>query len=104
MLAKSIVYFGQQAVLICDNRCDQAWGINSRPTIEDNGLTYYIADGEQEAPRNPGTEEGGCIKPDGPDSLKLNKWCARECERSAITEPCRAFELPVWSTRQVRIQ
>ena len=46
----------------------------------------YMADDELEAaPPNPGTYEGGYAKPDC--HANSNKWCARECERSALIEP-----------------
>lgn len=103
MLAKPITYFGREVVLICDKNCAQAWGLNSRPTVEVEGNTLYIADGEQQAPNNPGTSEGGHVKPSGcDDRYKLNKWCARECERSALAHHSEEFTLPDWSTRRIR--
>lgn len=50
---------------------------------------YYIPDGELGlAPDDPGTYEGDHAKPrscEGPD--RMNRWCARECERSVLLEP-----------------
>jgi hypothetical protein len=45
----------------------------------------YLADHELgEAPESPGTWEGTDGKPDAddPSAEKLNRWCARQCERS----------------------
>lgn len=74
-----IIYFGKKVTLICDGKCNKAWGINSRPRIgdemiDDNLLGY--------APDDPGTYEGGY----GKTPLSHNKWCCRECERSKIKE------------------
>lgn len=99
MLAKTITCLGRQAILICDKNCAQAWGLNSRPTFEVEGRKFWIKDGEQISPNNPGTEEGGHVKPaGGQDHYKLNKWCARECERSVIVHCGESFILPDWST------
>lgn len=88
MIAKLIRWFGQPALLGCDARCEKAWGINTRPKRmlgEDEDDYVFLADDELgEAPTNPGTYEGPDGKP-GPDDERLNKWCARECERSELT-------------------
>src|ERR1700730_7993167 len=34
MIAKPILYFRHEMVLVCDARCDKAWGINGRPRVE----------------------------------------------------------------------
>ena len=103
MLAKAITFLGQSAVLICDNGCAQAWGLNSRPTVEVAGRTFYISDNEQRAPDNPGTEEGGHMKPANVENAyKLNRWCVRECERSTLVQSGEEFKLPDWSTRKER--
>ena len=85
MLAKTVLYFGQPSCLCCDGICAKAWGINNRPReqLSDNEVDYaYLADSELgEAPADPGTYEGGFAKPVEPHE-RLNKWCARECERS----------------------
>jgi hypothetical protein len=88
MLKKQIVYFGQQCILACDGNCNKAWGINSRPknqlSEEDEDDYEWLSDNELKfAPQNPGTYEGDHAKPIITDE-KLNKWCARECERSSI--------------------
>ena len=110
MLEKDIVYFGQQTKVVCDNNCRKAWGHNGRPCVyfdrdgkavgirSEKGRNFHPEDWDNfaylpdyllgEAPEDPGTYEGGHGKPDWqiqtPD--KLNKWCVRECERSAIKE------------------
>ncbi len=89
MLVKAIQFFGQQVVLACDGRCEKAWGINSRPKVilsEDPDDYAFLADDELgTAPVDPGTYEGCHPKPrDHADLHRQNKWCARECERSAM--------------------
>lgn len=79
MLTKQITWFGRKCTLACDGKCNKAWGINSRPSKNNK----FLPDNELgEAPDNPGTFEGGQGKKPG----SLNKWCARECERSDIFE------------------
>lgn len=83
-----IKYFGKDTRVVCDRNCAKAWGINNRPELQlsdDEDDTVYLADGELgEAPADPGTYEGGYGKPSSPDHFP-NKWCVRECERSAMT-------------------
>jgi len=81
-----ITYCGQKAIVYCDKKCDKAWGINSRPIVKENGSEYYKNDNELDnAPKNPGTYEGGIGKAMFPESH--NKWCVRECERSSLNRP-----------------
>jgi hypothetical protein len=89
---------GQKARVCCDRQCGKAWGINNRPQIqlseEDEDDTVWLSDGELgDAPSEPGTWEDGYGKPSTPDAFP-NKWCVRECERSAMSEPGR-FDEPV---------
>jgi hypothetical protein len=95
-IARRIIYFGQPGVVICDARCDKAWGINHRPQVQfsdDPDDTAFLSDAELgEAPADPGTYEGGCAKPTEP-SERLNKWCVRECERSAMSKSGRGDEV-----------
>lgn len=79
MLTKEILWFGRKCILACDGKCYKAWGINSRPSK--NGK-FKKDDELGIAPENPGTFEGG----QGKNPKSLNKWCARECERSDIFE------------------
>ena len=91
-LAKAINYCGKRFLLVCDNRCDKAWGHNQREKVmlgkegddEYDDNYEYLADDELgTAPIHPGSSEGGQIKPQD-DENKLNKWCCRECERSQM--------------------
>lgn len=88
-------------VLACDSNCGKAWGISQRPKVnlsDDPDDVAYLADGELgSAPFRPGTYEGGCTKPRGPDGM--NKWCARECERSDMAETVDKLALPDYSAR-----
>lgn len=91
--------------LVCDGVCSKAWGINNRPRIQlsDKADDYeFLSDGEVgDAPINPGTWEGGHSKPTHKNQ-RLNKWCARECERSLLVErddELYGFELEDFSKR-----
>lgn len=125
MIQKDILMFGQACTLACDANCAKAWGINNRPQIyvDDPEQKVYghgftdsrypqtnvnwdmddhadLADGELGvAPINPGTYEGGHAKPQS-EGERLNKWCARECERSVIVDEGEAIELPDYSVRR----
>ena len=76
MIKKEINYFGQKAMICCDEKCDKAWGINSRPKIqldENNEDDYaYLSDDELGiAPIDPHTYEGSQAKPvNDEDKLK----------------------------------
>lgn len=104
MIAKPIIYFGKELVLTCDAMCWKAWGINNRPQVqlsEDPDDFEYLADDELgEAPTDPGTYEGMDMqgKPTRPTE-RLNKWCARECERSVKVEPGKEYGLPSFVQR-----
>ena len=68
ILVRCVQFFGEPMAIACDGRCSRAWGRTwTEPKI---GV----------APANPGTSEGGHLKPVHPDD-RLNKWCCRECER-----------------------
>lgn len=102
MPIKQILWFGRHVTLACDGKCDKAWGINNRPRIDfdpdEPDDHAYLADHELgDAPTQPGTWEGGHGKPR--DSSQMNKWCARECERSGIFEDGEAIKLHDFSTR-----
>jgi hypothetical protein len=98
-------------VLVCDGRCDKAWGINGRPKLyyrEEEGAPRPLQEGEE--PRDPddyvyvrdsklgtapgpgetvGVAEGSDLKPSATpleDGERMNKWCARECERGGWGE------------------
>ncbi len=101
MQTKTIQWMGRTMVLACDGNCAKAWGISQRPMTrmsEDPDDVAYLADGELgNAPANPGTYEGGCAKPANPDGM--NKWCARECERSDMAATVEKLSLPDHSAR-----
>lgn len=83
----AITWCGSPATVTCDGKCSKAWGINHRPRLKyddkDPDDFAWLSDGETgEAPADPGTYEGGRGKPTSPATM--NKWCARECERSVI--------------------
>lgn len=101
MIYRNITYFGKPAVVACDAQCSKAWGNNSRPRIEfDDGDDFvYLADDELgDAPVDPGTYEGGFGKPTSSDEW-LNKWCARECERSCLADRIEEARLPCYHER-----
>ena len=115
-LSKTVLYCGRSAVLVCDGRCDKAWGINGRPRFyfqESLEVARRLAKGTEPrdpddyifvpddllgtAPADPGTYEGDHAKPSVvplTDSSRMNKWCARECERCALLEPGEALVPP----------
>lgn len=105
-MEKIITYFGIKAKIVCDQKCNKAWGINSRPKLEfdENEPEDYafLADDELgKAPEDPGTYECNCGKPTDKNQIP-NKWCVRECERSAISKPYEShlpLELPDFSKR-----
>ena len=95
--------FGREVILACDGNCAKAWGINNHPKVElsdDEDDYAFLADDELGiAPTNPGTYEDGQGKPPEPVH---NKWCLRECERSASCEVSKFtgdLKLPDFSQR-----
>jgi len=103
MLKQDILFCGFELVLVCDGRCEKAWGINNRPQNQldpDNEDDYeYLADNELgEAPKDPGTYEGGHAKPRTPEQ-RMNKWCARECERSSTFKRDEEIKVKDFSVR-----
>jgi len=66
-----IKFCGQPVTIVCDGKCNQAWGISWGGLKAGN------------APEDPGTYEGSDAKP--LDSVH-NRWCARECERSKLLD------------------
>lgn len=115
-ISKTILFFGKSKALVCDGRCDKAWGINNRPRLyfqeslivaralapeelpRDPDDIVYLSDAALgAAPEDPGTYEGDDGKPSAvplTDPSRMNKWCARECERSALLEPGEALVSP----------
>lgn len=96
ILAKPILYCDTWMVLACDGRCDKAWGIQGRATRKlsaDEDDYVYLGDGELGVAPGPGEtaiiEEGEDRKPSATalcetDSARMNRWCARQCERSRM--------------------
>lgn len=85
MIKKEIIWFGKEAIIACDEKCEKAWGINTRPKIQlddnDEDDYAYLSDNELGlAPIDPLTYECSCAKPIDKED-RLNKWCCRECER-----------------------
>lgn len=102
MLVTRITYLGKPCTVICDRRCEFAFGISSRPRIQigaDDDDIVYLSDGEVgEAPADPGTYEGGHGKPFHP--ARHNKWCVRQCERSSFVDPGQPAIPKDWSRRR----
>jgi hypothetical protein len=73
VLSKRILYFGKSRELVCDGQCDQVWGKS------------WQGPKNPPAPEDPGTSEGFDSKP-VLAAERLNRWCARECERSEIVD------------------
>jgi hypothetical protein len=119
LISKSILWFGRTATLACDGRCEKAWGINERPELyfmEEGPCAPRMLETNEEprdpddyvfmpddslgiAPEDPGTYEGGHAKPfagrlNQENAHLMNKWCARECERSCIAEANEPIVLP----------
>lgn len=107
MIKKSLIFFGRNATHACDGKCNKAWGINSRPSVQlsDDVDDYaYLADDELgTAPAVTGITEGGQNKPlHARGAEDINKWCVRECERAWMSEPGQPDappDLPDYSAR-----
>ena len=94
MLSKQIKYFGEDAFIACDGRCDKAWGRSTRPKGDD-GIGDRLLRPDSvlgTAPEDPGTYEGPDSKP-LPHEEKLNRWCCRECERCALLTPLQFHDV-----------
>jgi hypothetical protein len=104
-LATLGLIWDKRNVICCDRKCHKAWGVGRRPknqlflpdvSATDPDDIEYLSDTElDEAPRDPGTYEGGQAKPinytkPNEPPARHNKWCIRECERS-VTYPEAEF-------------
>ncbi len=96
----AIMFFSAPCILACDGQCNKAWGINNRPRkqlSEDEDDFVFLADDQLgQAPADPGAYEGGYGKPSATptdDPSIMNKWCARECERSSKLKPSEPITL-----------
>lgn len=87
LLVTDIIFFGRSVKLVCDGKCNKAWGIHNRPRIQYEEEDDFAWKSDKEipswAPVDPKTYEGGHAKP---TDKKHNKWCTRECERSKIID------------------
>jgi len=85
MIASIIQWFSKESILLCDARCNKAWGIENRPrrqlSLEEDDFVYFSDDELGDAPEDPGTTEKGQSKPTNVNE-RLNQWCCWECERS----------------------
>jgi len=103
-MEKIIRYLGEQVKVGCDDKCNKAWGINSRPKMklsvhdEDDIVWLSDTDIKKDAPEDPHTYEGGDGKP-STDDEKPNKWCVRECERCAFANKDGKLTLPDYSKK-----
>jgi hypothetical protein len=106
MLASRITYCGHALILICDGRCDKAWGYADRPERQlsaNEDDTEDLSDGELGlAPVRSPTSENDQHKPVRPGQ-RHNTWCVRMCERKTTTEDGVDFHLPDYA-RPVRNQ
>ncbi len=107
MLATNILFFDKPCTIVCDLKCNKAWGINGRPKIvldaQDEDDYAFLADDELgEAPKSTGTWEGEDTKPLFP--ARHNKWCARECERSLLLKPGRTLVTRDFSRRLYNVR
>jgi len=107
VIKSRIIFCGVPSLLVCDGKCNKAWGLNERERVqldpEDEDDYEFKADHELgDAPEDPGTYEGSHAKP---VDQQHNKWCARECERSEMV-PISDNKIPRlwdWSLRQANV-
>lgn len=103
LLTTEIRWFDKQCLVVCDRRCDKAWGHNGhRPAIsesDDADNIVWLADTEVGiAPIESQVLEGGDGKPTEPPA-QHNKWCVRECERSNVVRRNEIITCLDWSKR-----
>jgi len=86
VITRQILFLGVETWVACDGLCTKAWGMNTRPTDERG---RFLLDTELAvAPALPRTSEGRDMKPRRPpaEGERFNRWCVRECERSALAD------------------
>ena len=97
---KHVVCWGERRTVVCDGRCDKAWGINDRPHTrlsDDPDDIVYLPDSALGHPGAPSTFEGGDGRPaDAAQQTgqRMNRWCVRQCERSVVVGPTEDIVLP----------
>jgi hypothetical protein len=101
MICSRIAAFGTTGILVCDGRCDKAWGYDQRPHIKvsDEDIEYLADDELGTAPPDPGTVQGDDSKPQNENEYH-NAWCERYCERSIMVQEKEAFQIRDWSIRR----
>lgn len=104
-----IIFAGKKAKVNCDEKCEKAFGINSRPRVQlsENLDDYaFLADDElARAPADSGFSIGGIRKPINKKDIP-NKWCINECERcnmSAMGKSDEPLEVRDFSIRRHNI-
>lgn len=106
LLRSELTYFYAPIIVGCDANCAKAWGINNRPRVQlsanEDDYAFRADDELGTAPADPGTYEGDHAKPLQVPS-RHNKWCVRECERSAMVDPHEPLTLPDFSQRVYNI-
>ena len=106
MFKKQVQAYGEQRIIGCDGKCNKAWGVMCRPSVDldgkDEDNNYMLGDDDlDDAPQDPGTYEGGHGKPyNAVSGDDMNKWCFRQCERCVVCKVGEELELKDWSKKQ----
>ena len=106
-ISKDVIFFGQQVTLACDGNCAKAWGINGRPKHYFQGEEVepddyvFLPDSQLGRAPAPGLtvicSEGSDAKPVATrltNGERMNRWCARECERRVTVDRGEPIALP----------
>lgn len=94
------VYFDANGAAVSQKKCNDEGSniIHEGQEPPDYDDYAFLADNEVgTAPARPQTWEGGDGKPAAvtlTNSAYMNKWCARQCERSVIVSPGEPINLP----------
>jgi hypothetical protein len=101
LLSTEIAYFGRRCLVVCDRKCNKAWGFSHRPELRDkldpDDVVWFDDSEVGAAPDDSHTYEGGQGKPNQPE--RHNKWCVRECERSNTIDVGQPIRCNDWSHR-----